>query len=131
MPNILERVVRAAGDQFLNRNQLRNLHVDAGRAMFGNGADDVALGEHADGGIAFGPDDVLDHKRADIAGAHQLGRYAHGFIHSNGSNTRGLVAQDVSDFHRKLLQVSRRGKLLKDWYTLCQLSIRKFWFSRY
>jgi len=30
--------------------------------------------------IAFGPDDVLDHKRAYIAGAHQLGGNGHGFV---------------------------------------------------
>ena len=81
-----------------------------GRTVLGDGADDIAFGEHAGRGIAFGPDDVLDHKRADIARAHQLGRNGHGFIHSNCCNTRGLFAQDVSDFHRNLLLVSRRDK---------------------
>jgi hypothetical protein len=37
-----------------------------------------------------------------------LSRDGHGLVHSNGCNTRGLFAQDVSDFHRKLLKVSRR-----------------------
>src|SRR5712664_124216 len=76
--------------------------------MFGNGANDVAFGKHANRGVAFGPDDILDHERADIAGAHQLGGDADSFIHSNRRNAGSFLAQDVSDLHRNLLQMSRR-----------------------
>src|SRR5712664_3052885 len=75
--------------------------------MFGNGANDVAFGKHANRGVAFGPDDILDHERADIAGAHQLGGDADSFIHSNRRNAGSFLAQDVSDLHRNLLQMSR------------------------
>ena len=71
--------------------------------MLGDGAHDVALGEHADRGIAFGADDVLDHERADIAGAHQLRGDGDGLVHANRRNTGGLLAQDISDLHRNLL----------------------------
>src|SRR5215212_6005468 len=50
--NVFERVGRTAGHQLLHRDQLRDFQVDAGGAVFGNGADDVAFSEHADGGIA-------------------------------------------------------------------------------
>src|SRR6202012_6285416 len=96
-----------------------------GRAVLGNSPYDVTLGEHADGGVALGAHDILDDEGADIAGAHQLSGNGHCLVHSNGCNARGFFAQDVSDFHRKLLEVSRRVELLTqtDWYTLCQLSI--------
>src|ERR1700691_3144907 len=80
--------------------------------MLGDGADDVALGEHAGRGIALGADDILDHQRADIAGAHQLSGDSHGFIHSNRRDAGSFLAQDVFDFHCLLLHVSRRERFL-------------------
>src|ERR1700730_9022759 len=106
MANMFERIGRTAGDQLLHRDELRNLQIDAGRAVFGDGANHVALREHPDRGIAFGPNHVLDYKRADIAGAHQLGGNTDGLIHSNRRNTGSLLAQDVSDLHRNLPQMS-------------------------
>src|SRR5581483_7890678 len=53
---------------------------------------------------------------------------ANSFVHSNGGYTRGLFAQDVSDFHRKLLQVSRRGHERQHFgihYTKCQRVLRR------
>src|SRR3981081_2764015 len=94
--------------------------------MLGNGADDIAFGEHPDRGIAFGPHDIFDHKRADITGAHQLGGNGNGFVHANRRNAGSFLAQDVSDLHRNLLEMSRRTSLSRSaWYTLCQMSIRK------
>src|ERR1700722_2139974 len=118
MTDVFERVGRAAGHQLLHRNQLRNLQVDAGGAMLGDGANHVALGKHADRGTALGVHDVLDHQRADIAGAHQLRGDADGFGHPNHRHTGGLLAQDVSDFHRNLLMVNRNSlRRNADWYT--------------
>jgi hypothetical protein len=71
--------------------------------MFGNRANDVALGEHAGRGITFGSDDVLDHERTDIAGAHQLRGNGDSFVHANRHDARSFLAQDVSDLHRNLL----------------------------
>src|ERR1700754_1708712 len=105
MTDVLEAVVGAARDQLLHRDQLRYLHIDAGGAMLGDGADHVALGEHADRGVALGAHDVLDHQRADIAGAQQLRGDGDGLIHANRRDAGVLLAQDVSDFHRNLLQV--------------------------
>jgi hypothetical protein len=76
--------------------------------VFGDRANDIAFGEHSYRGVAFGPDHVLDHERADIAGAHQLGGDADSFIHSNCRNAGSFLAQDVSDLHRNLLQMGRR-----------------------
>src|SRR3954470_23958898 len=70
--DVLEAVVGAAGDQLLYRDQLRYLHVHAGGAVLGDGAHHVALGEHADRGVALGAHHVLDYQRADITGAQQL-----------------------------------------------------------
>src|SRR5205085_9383199 len=71
--SMFESIGRAARHQLLHGNQLRDLQIGAGRAVFGNRANHVALGEHAYRGIAFSPDDILDHQRADVAGPHQLG----------------------------------------------------------
>ena len=124
MAHMLERVGGAAGHQLLHRDQLRDLEVDASRAVLGDGAHHVALGEHADRGVAFGADHVLDHQRADIVGAHQLRGNGNGFVHANRGNTRGLLAQDVSDSHRNLLLVAALNinVATQCWYTLCQLS---------
>ena len=103
MTNMIERVGRTAGHQLLHRDQLRDLQIDAGGAVLGDRAHHVALGEHADRGIAFGADDVLDHQRADIAGAHQLRGNGDGLVHANRCNTGGLLAQDISDLHGNLL----------------------------
>ena len=116
---MLERVGRSARDQLLHRDQLRDLHVDAGGAVLGDGAHHVALGEHADGGVAFGAHDVLDHQRADIAGAHQLRGDGDGLVHADRCDTGGFLAQDVSDLHRNLLGLDHCAQC---WYTLCQLS---------
>ena len=112
MTNMLDRIARTAGDQLLHGNQLRNLQIDAGGTVLGNRADDIAFCEHANGGIAFGPHHILDYKRADIAGAHQLGGNTDGFVHSNRCNTSSFLAQDVSDLHRNLLRVSRRASFV-------------------
>src|ERR1700730_3706542 len=96
--------------------------------MLGNRPDHVAFVEHADRGIALGPHHILDHQRADITGAHQLGGRGDGFVHSNRGNAGSFLAQDVSDLHRNLLQVSlpnRKFLISEYWYTLYQLSIRK------
>src|SRR5215210_7804078 len=106
--NVFERVGRTARDQLLHRDQLRDFQVDAGGAVFGNGADDVAFGEHADRSVAFGPDDILDYERADVAGPHKLGGNADGFIHANRRYAGCFLSQDVSDLHGNLPQVSRR-----------------------
>jgi hypothetical protein len=71
--------------------------------VLGNRPDHVALSEHTDRGVAFGLDDILDHKRADIAGAHQLGGNGDGLVHPNRRNAGSFFAQDVSDLHRNLL----------------------------
>src|SRR6266571_7356910 len=42
-----------------------------------------------------------------MAGAHQLGGDADSFIHANRRNAGSFLAQDVSDLHRNLLQMSR------------------------
>jgi hypothetical protein len=70
-----------------------------------NGVDDVAFRKHTNRGIAFGPDNIVDHKRAYIVGAHQLGGNGDGFAHSNRRNAGGFLAQDVSDLHRNLPQM--------------------------
>ena len=90
------------------------LQVDAGGAVLGDRAHHVALGEHADRGIAFGADHVLDHERADIAGAHQLRGNGDGFVHANRCNTGGFLAQDVSDLHGNLLGLIDEDQV---WYT--------------
>src|SRR5450759_1416806 len=124
MTNVFERIGRTAGNQLLHRNQLRDLQIDAGRAMLGNRADHVAFGEHADRGIAFGPHHILDPQRADIAGAHPLGGNGDGLVHANRCNAGSFLAQDVSDLHRNLLQVSRRtSSVPPDWYTLSLIHI--------
>jgi len=105
VPHMFERIDRFAGNQLLHRDQLRDLQIDAGSAMLGNGAHDVAFGEHADRGVAFGPHHILDHERADIAGAHQLSRNADSLVHSNRRNAGSFLAQDVSNLHRNLRQV--------------------------
>ena len=112
MTHMFERIGRAAGHQLLHRDQLRDLQIDAGRAVLGDGANHVALGEHADRGIALGAHDVLDHQRADIAGAHQLRGDGDGLVHANRCNTGGLLAQDISDLHRNLLLVTAPGLLI-------------------
>src|SRR6266404_5627722 len=71
--------------------------------MLRNRANDIALGEHAGRGITFGSDDVLDHERTDIAGAHQLRGNGDSFVHANRHDARSFLAQDVSDLHRNLL----------------------------
>src|SRR6516225_2309691 len=119
--DMLQRVGRAAGDQSLHRDELGYFQIDAGGALRGDRANHVALGEHADRGIAFGANHVLDHERADIAGAHQLGGDTHGLVHANRDYAGGcLLAQDVSDLHGNLLRVSCWVKYF--WYTLYQLS---------
>ena len=70
--------------------------------MFGNRAHHVALGEHAYCRIAFGPDDILDHQRADVAGPHQLGGNADCLVHADGRDTGSFLAQNVSDLHGNL-----------------------------
>jgi len=82
---------------------LRNAHVHAGRAVFGNRAHHVAFSEHAHGRIAFGANDVLDHQRTNIAGAHQLRGNGDGLVHADCCNTGGFLAQDISDLHGNLL----------------------------
>src|SRR5204863_8656231 len=54
--SMFESIGRAARHQLMHANQLRDLQIDAGRAVYGNRANDVALGEHAYRGIAFSPD---------------------------------------------------------------------------
>ena len=81
---------------------MRDLDIDTGGAVFGDRANDITFGEHADCGIAFGADDVFDDERADIARAHQLRGNADSLVHANRHNTRRLFAQDVSDLHRNL-----------------------------
>ena len=105
MTNVFERIGRTAADQLLRRDQFRNLQIGAGRTVLCNRADNVVFCEHADRGIAFGPDNILDHKRADIVGAHQLCGSGDGFVHSNRHNARGLPAQDVADLHHDLLRL--------------------------
>ena len=90
MTNMLERVGRSARHQLLHRNELRNPQVCAGGAVFGDRADHVTLGEHADRGIALGANDILDHERADIARAHQLRGNGDGLVHANRCDTGGL-----------------------------------------
>src|ERR1700709_221717 len=76
--------------------------------MLGDGANPVALGEHADRGVALGAHHILHHQRADIAGAHQLRRDGDGLVHAYRRDASVLLTQDVSDFHRNLLQVVYR-----------------------
>jgi hypothetical protein len=38
-----------------------------------------------------------------------LGRDANGLVQANRRDTGSFLAQDVSDLHRNLLQVNRRG----------------------
>ena len=103
---MLERIRRRAGDELLHGNELRNTQVHAGRAVFGNRAHHVALGEHADRRVAFGADDILDDQRADIAGTHQLGCNSDGLVHADRCDTGGFLAQDISDLHGNLLGVN-------------------------
>ena len=100
--SMFESIGRAARHQLLDGNQLRDLQIDTGRSVFGNRANDVALSEHAYRGIAFSPDDILDHQRADVAGPHQLGGNADCLVHANGRDTGSFLAQNVSDLHGNL-----------------------------
>ena len=75
--------------------------------MFGDCANDIAFRKHTDRGIAFGQDDILDHKRAYMVGAHQLGGNGDDLVHSNRRNAGSFLAQDASDLHRNFLQMSR------------------------
>src|SRR5829696_4782117 len=104
--DMLERIRRCAGDELLHRNELRNAHVDARRAVLGDGPHHVAFGEHADRRVALGADDILDDQRADIAGAHQLGCDGDGLVHADRCDTGGFLAQDISDLHGNLLGVN-------------------------
>ena len=58
----------------------------------------------ADRGVALGAHDILDHERADVAGAQQLSGDADGFVHANRGDAGGFLTQDVSDLHRNLPQ---------------------------
>src|SRR5438270_8737368 len=100
MTSVFERVGRTAADQLRYGNQFRKLQIEAGRAVIRNGADDIALCEHTNRGVAFGPDNILDYERTDIVGAHQPGGNGDGFIHSNRRNASDFFAQDISDLHR-------------------------------
>ena len=117
--NMLQRVGRAAGDQSLHRNELGHFQIDAGGTLRGDRANHVALGEHADRGIAFGANHIVDHERADIAGAHQLGGDTHGLGHANRDYAgRSLLAQDLSDLNGNLLKGKLLGYVVYFWYTL-------------
>src|SRR3954447_12364858 len=105
MTNVLGRIAQTAADQ-LQRNQLRNLQIETGRAVICNCADHVAFCKHTDRGIALGPDNVLNHKRAYLVSAHQLRGNGDGFVHSDRNNARGFLAQHVSDLHHNLLQMA-------------------------
>jgi hypothetical protein len=110
--DVLERIRRRAGDELLHRNELRNAHVHAGRAVLGNRANHVAFGEHADRRVAFGAHDIFHHKRADIAGAHQLGGNGDGLVHADRCDTGGFLAQNISDLHGDLLGELLRSSLV-------------------
>ena len=67
--------------------------------MVGDGAHDVALGKHADDGIALGANHILDHQCADLLPMEKFYGGLHGFVHADRGDTRTLSAKDLFHLH--------------------------------